>query len=222
MPSVDVLSVSENTLEFILPGLNSAPQDNRLVAISVLNGPLQATDLSAFTYVTDPTLSAIGSYNRTSQTLDKNDKKFYFNAGEVIGMQGKGLSADTHIRVNGKDVPNVVEERYQELSFVVPNNTVGVLNVEISNDGFAEDTIADTTLSVVLDGNKQLSDVSKVKQVGNNLFTFSNSEVRIYSIQDSTVPAFISKFDAGGVIRDIAVDGYDIAVLLADGATVHY
>src|SRR5690606_11742053 len=91
VPTRDILYRDENELRFRLPALAASPNSNLLVGLRLRQGGQEIFQAAALTYVADPRIDAAGEYNRTSGSLSVGNKRFHFNAGQIIGLQGRGF-----------------------------------------------------------------------------------------------------------------------------------
>ena len=215
----DVLYRDDNQIRFRLPGLLANPSSNRPVGVRVQQGSLELFRAAAITYVADPRIDQAGLYDRLSGTLAAQSKRFIFNAGEIIGLQGRGFGEATVVRVNGRQIADVRLERSDLLSFSVPQDHLGPLLVEVSNLGFVGDLASDASLRIELPVHKQLDGVSLYRRAGDLLLTATGRDVQLSSLRDGSTPQLLAKWQASGSLRDIALsDSY--AALLTDTAQV--
>jgi hypothetical protein len=212
----DILARHVNQLTFRLPGLAASPLNNRLVGVALRNGPIETFRAGRFTYVADPTLQAIGKYDQSRELFTPGLKTFLFNAGERFAIQGAGLSEHTRVRVNGNEASDVQVVRSDLISVAVPDNTLGSLNVEISNSDFGADSAFDESLTVELDFSRQLQLVDLKTRSGDLLATAYENEARLYSVRDSVVPLYLSKMEALGEISELALSAEYAALLSGD------
>ncbi len=104
-----------------------------LVGIEIRNGGLSASQRAAFTYIADPVIQAVGYYDRVNGEFNPNRQAFAFGASDYVAIQGTGLSPLTEIRINGKLATELRVESPTLISFRLPENTLGELNLSVSN-----------------------------------------------------------------------------------------
>ncbi|HAG93560.1 MAG TPA: hypothetical protein DCL78_05540, partial [Gammaproteobacteria bacterium] len=209
----DIIAISDTSISFLLPALLDAPAQNRLVGLTVANGSFEDFVAAAFTYVTNPNVSAIGSFDRSNDRFTASDKVFNYNAGEYIGIQGTGLGIGTRVRINGKEVSNLLVESASLISLPVPDNTIGQLIVEVSNTDFGEDTVTDTSLEIRYDAKIRISAAERAVRVNQLLATADANEVRLYSTRDGVIPLLLSKVAASDDVALMAMNASRIGVV---------
>ena len=215
--SNDVIAVHDDQLSFRVPGLSQSPSSNQVVGLSISNGDFEDFQPAAFTYIADPYIDAIGAYDRVKATFNPSQKHFLFNAGEVIGIQGRGLGEQTRIRINGREALQVRVENANLLSLVVPDNTLGKLYIEVSNGDYTDDTVFNENLEIEIANKSQLKNISLYERYSDLLATASANEVRLYSLRDSAQPQYLAKLQTAGEVNKLALSGSHIAVI--SGAT---
>ena len=178
-----VTSLEEDRLTFTAPALSASPANNLPVGLVVANGDLEAFQAGVYTYVADPIVEAIGEYRSSSGQVVQTDKRFLFNAGESIGVRGRGLGPMTQIRINGVLV-KVQQPAADTLVVPVPSDAIGTLSLEISNDGFNQDVVLNDELVVRFDGREKLRNVDLVARDGALLATTYGQDLRLYSVAD--------------------------------------
>ena len=215
-----IYSVSDTELTFMSPGLISADDGNRVVTIAVENDELKALQNAAFTYVANPEIEAIGTYDSVTNTLNALVQTFVYNGGEYIGVKGEGIGQQTRVRVNGTSINDIDVQNDGLISFQLPNNTLGTLHIELSNGDFSLDTDTSDALSVMLEANVQLQNIDQVSRDNSLMATSSGAELRLWSLFDGAVPQLISVFDAGGEVAEISMDNGYLAVLVGSRSDV--
>ncbi|MGB1059710.1 MAG: Ig-like domain-containing protein, partial [Ketobacter sp.] len=161
----------------------------------------------------NPNVSAIGSFDRSNDRFTASDKVFNYNAGEYIGIQGTGLGIGTRVRINGKEVSNLLVESASLISLPVPDNTIGQLIVEVSNTDFGEDTVTDTSLEIRYDAKIRISAAERAVRVNQLLATADANEVRLYSTRDGVIPLLLSKVAASDDVALMAMNASRIGVV---------
>jgi hypothetical protein len=205
VPANDILYRDEYELRFRVPGLAASPSSNLLVGLRLRQGGQESFQAAAMTYVADPQIDKSGQYNRLSGVLSSSAKRFTFNAGEFIGLQGRGFGEATQVRVNERLLADVRLERADLLSFVVPDDTLGTLRVEVSNQGFASDIAVDSSMRIDLPGQRQLDGSSLFRRHADLLLTASSRDVQLFSLRDSSKPQLLARWTSSADIRDIAL-----------------
>ncbi|MDA8142310.1 MAG: Ig-like domain-containing protein, partial [Desulfobacteraceae bacterium] len=212
VPAADITSRSDTELTFILPALEQSPEENLLVGVTVANGRLTHFQDAMFTYVADPVIDAIGSFELLASKFDSTAKRFLFNAGERAAVRGKGLSLDTQLTVNGKPAQQVTMPDAHTLSFVIPNDTVGPLIVAVSNMGRFTDSPVDRVINqelvVQMQATQQLSgDYPYVARSGDLLLLAGGQKATLATTRDSATPVVLAEIQVGGQIRGAALSG---------------
>ncbi|HLD68355.1 MAG TPA: IPT/TIG domain-containing protein, partial [Pseudomonas sp.] len=213
----DILYRDESEVRLRIPGLAASPANNLLVGLRLRQGGQEAFQAAALTYVADPQLDKSGTYNRLTGVLSAGAKQLIFNAGETIGLQGRGFGEATQVRVNGRLLADVRLERADLLSFVAPQDTLGTLQIEVSNQGFVSDTARDASLRIELPAQRQLDNTKLFSRQGELLLTASLRDVQLFSLRDGSKPQLLARLQSAADLRDIALgDGY--AALLDNNA----
>ena len=131
--NIDIVRHHDNEIVFKLPALNDAPDANRVVGLSLSDGVMETFRAAAFTYIADPVIREVGAYDKLSQRLDQAQHRFLFNAGQTVAIRGEGLSEFTSVLINGQAANNLSLEEAGLLSFTLPSETLGQLDISVSN-----------------------------------------------------------------------------------------
>jgi len=157
----NITSVNNNQLSFTLPALESSPADNLLMGVTVHNGLLHASKRAAFTYIADPQITSIGAYDRVDNIFTPTIHRFVFNGQEIAAISGTGFSSFTKVTINGDIADDVILENANLISFRLPENTLGQLNVSVSNDPEEADLFTNNELSIELAFEPQIASLDQ-------------------------------------------------------------
>jgi len=220
VPADQIINRTDSEMAFILPALDSAPVENRLVGIAVANGFLQDFKAGQFTYVTDPVIESIGQFNPVTTAIYPADQRFLFNAGEYAAVRGSGLNVLSRITVNGRPAREVTVVDSRTLSFRVPDDTVGPLTVAVSNliGGTAQvsDTATNTDLRLEFESSLQVRDKALLLARHADLMLLYDHrfekgveyfEARLDTTRDGTAPVFLARIPLNAEVHAMALSG---------------
>ena len=173
-----------------------------------------------FTFVTDPTIERLGSYNRETGSLNDGDRVFLFNAGEFVAVRGQGLSPFTSVRINDKPVTDLRVEDQETLSFQVPDDTIGSLVLEISNDPAGVDTRTDASLAIRFEGARRLTASSIVRRAGQLLFAADGTKAQLFGVSDGATPVLLSTLGVTDDVVDAALSGEYLVLITGAASTI--
>ena len=216
--AAEFVSHHANQITIAAPGLSIAPTENRVVGLRLDTGELSDFRAAAFTYVADPEILQIGSYDAESGEFSYGDQRFAYNQSEMIGMRGNGLTESTRVYVNDAPSGSVELIDRDKLVFAVPDNVLGPLTISLSNHPDGVDRIDNTELNVLLRAELQLSSQDAIARHGHLLLTQRRSgndplQISLYSTRDSAIPVLLSSFTLEENITDIALtDQYFVLV----------
>ncbi|PCJ97895.1 MAG: hypothetical protein COA42_24470, partial [Alteromonadaceae bacterium] len=137
-------------IRFVAPSTTVSIEANRAVGLRLESGIVNNFLDAAFTYIADPEVLQIGAFVSETNSIDTSVQRFNYNSGAVIGIAGRGLSNITDVRVNGKLASKLSLESTGLLRFQLPDDTVGPLEVSLSNIPSRNDEIVDSSLEIVL------------------------------------------------------------------------
>ncbi|NQZ10855.1 MAG: IPT/TIG domain-containing protein, partial [Algicola sp.] len=216
----DVQLVDQHQIKFTAPALSVRPDENRLVGIAVANGEgnglLNDFKAASFTYVTDPQIQTIGLINSGAQ-------HFVFNSGETIELSGPGLNGFTQVRVNGKTAVNLSVVDHRTLSFTLPDQTIGQLDVEVFNDASQIDLVNNDELVIEFNGQSQLSNVDHFTRfddlllVAKNHSSGTDARIELLATRGSSTPATLASVDTTVATKALSIDTRYFAVLDVNG-----
>ncbi|MGD8863559.1 MAG: IPT/TIG domain-containing protein, partial [Myxococcales bacterium] len=212
----EVLSATGDELRFLLPALSEAPEGDRLVGLRVANGALESFQAARFTYVADPVLELVGQYRPLTGELDDHDDRFLFNAGERIGLRGRGLNRATTVQVNGRPASDLRVIDSRTLSLQVPDDTLGPLTLTVQNPGSpAVATNTETSVQLDVDVSRYSPGGIIWRQHGPLLALAEGETITLMSVRDGLDPVPLSSVDAGTAVQDLALGERYLMVLLA-------
>lgn len=214
--------LSEQQIRFRLPALDQAPQSNRLVGIEVRNGALSDAVHAAFTYITDPVITTIGRFDSVDDEIESQVQRFSFNSAELVGVIGEGFSPLTQLHINGRLANDVEFTDPDRLSFRLPENTLGELEIVISNIAVDIDGAENRDLIIELESRRHIDSVNSHRRSGDLLLTWRNSvnsaSWNLWSTRDSVSPLSLATGALSGQIEDATLNGrYLVFIVSANG-----
>ncbi|MEJ2062636.1 MAG: IPT/TIG domain-containing protein, partial [Reinekea sp.] len=161
----DVISLSDDRLQVIVPGNADAEDHNLSVAVTVANGNRENRLFGAYTYIARPTILRIGTYTVSTGKVNYADRRVEFNAGEYLAIDASGLSSITRVKINDQWASDVSILDEDTLLVRVPINQLGALSIQLINAQEASNRLAtmasvlhSTTLSTGVSSDYALSD----------------------------------------------------------------
>jgi hypothetical protein len=217
VPQADVSYISEQKLRFKLPKLANMPLENRLVGIKLTQDELSSFLDGAFTYVTDPSIQAIGRYDEAGERVLAYDQQFYLNENAAIGIEGRGFSPSTRIYVNERLASQVRLVKHDLLVFDLPSSTLGDLKVRVENGELAAQSVSDTSLAIILSDEVALKGQKLVVSDGDILAGLAASQQRVtlYKRQNQRMLP-LAALDFTMQVTDLALSERYLTVLQAD------
>ncbi|MCG8591782.1 MAG: IPT/TIG domain-containing protein, partial [Proteobacteria bacterium] len=213
----DLVRRSDDELAFVVPPLPELPAENRLVGLRVANGLLSQFRPAAFTYVTDPAIERIGRFDAASGTFTPADRRFAFNSGATLAIEGPGLASISRLEVNGRPATGVriVDER--RIAFDLPDDTLGTLTVAVSNQPDESDLVANRNARIGIDTRALTvsGSVGEIQRAGPLLLLTASNTAQLFSTQGGPTPVLLSRIDTGSSIRAAGLSGR--RVVLATG-----
>lgn len=160
-------------------------------------------------------IDQIGTYIPNTNLFSPDNHIVKYNAGEYLAIQGTGLNAISRIRINGKPAPEVTVQGPRLISFRVPDNTIGTLDVSVSNLPTGSDAVSNKSIRVDIEAQRQLSLLaSQTSRAGDLLMLAGQTEVggpyqaKIYTTADGPTPVLLATIDFGSEqIHAIALSG---------------
>lgn len=193
-----IISVQKDQMTFRVPKLRAPPEENKVAGITLSNGLMSTFRAGRFTYVAEPNIQAIGAYNRTTNILNSSNHRVLYNAGEHLAIQGTGLNAITQIYINGKSAIDSKIEGPNLISFRAPENTVGTLNIEVSNLPNKADSVTNTSISVDLESQKWIKHERNSYRADDLLLLTNDTSAKLFTTADGPSPVLLSEFDFEG------------------------
>ena len=180
--------------------------------MSVSNGSLSSFVPGEFIITADPRIDAIGQFDKANGRLDPNDDQLIFNAGEYLAIRGAGLYPSTKVMINGKTVLDLEVEDSRMLSFRVPDNTVGNLNITISNQDNNEDEVESNELEIYLEASKRLSYGNQIARCKDLLLITKSkkpplvgNKAQLMTTRDGVYPVVLSEMNFDIPIKQSAL-----------------
>ncbi|RFA32308.1 hypothetical protein CAL65_20010 [Alkalilimnicola ehrlichii] len=195
-----IVSLTADEVRFRLPRLDSRPTDNRLVGLEVRNGAMSDFRAGAFTYVAEPSIEQIGTFEPLADGFNPYQHRLLYQSDQRVAIVGEGLGPMTRITANGLPVRDVRLEGADMLSFLLPENLLGPVSLEVGNMHNGLDAISNDSLSVGLGPVSQLRGVRASDRAG-DLLLVAGSTPELYTTRDGAAPVFLSvlEWDGAGV-----------------------
>ncbi|PMG39257.1 IPT/TIG domain-containing protein [Shewanella sp. 10N.286.52.B9] len=219
----NITYISDEKLTFKLPALSNMPTENRLVGLKVSQGALTSFMDGVFTYVTDPTIKAIGRYDVDNQEVLANEQQFYLNENTEVAIQGDGFSPYTRIYINGAAASNVRLIEHDLLVFDLPLSTIGQLTVKVENSDVDNQSIIDSSLNIILSDNVVLSNQSIISASGDIIAAFESidNKVTLYKRQEQRLIP-LTQFEVTSPITHLALSKRHLTVLQSNKTLAVY
>ncbi|MCW9016923.1 MAG: IPT/TIG domain-containing protein, partial [Kangiellaceae bacterium] len=215
--STTVNFVSENQITAVVPALENSPAENRLVGLSVHNEISFDFKPASYTYVADPRIDAIGTFDTANRQLDPSKQKFLFNANEYLAIEGAGLNSFTSVEINGQPAANVEVVNDRTISMPVPANTIGTLEIALFNEVNEVDKVVNSQLTIEFDVESHLSGINAFARYKDFAAMVKGDQLKLYITNGSSTPSLISDIEFDKTVKSLVMHENYIAVLDSDG-----
>jgi hypothetical protein len=201
-----VIAVTPTRLRFRLPPLSQSPADNLVVGVGVRNGAFSDALPVAFTYIADPLIARIGAYDRIEDVFSPDITRFAFNDRDIVAIEGSGFSELTRVSINGEPAEDVILERPGLLSFRLPANTIGRLDVSVTNVAGELDLVTTDELLIELIGETRLTNVTRMYRYEDLLLLLDAGHTwKLMTTAETVSPQLLATGRLPGPIIDAAL-----------------
>jgi hypothetical protein len=203
----------DNEISFSVPALAVSPTENRVIGMRLDTGSVKSFQAAAYTYIADPHIIAIGQYDPVSDLLQPGDHSLLANNGDFVAIEGSGLSASTRVFVNGDQITDVQLVNESRISFRMPDDYLGNIEIALSNDPDGVDRVINTDIQVRLSGRHKLGGVRRFERHEDLLLVIEDKRddepyrVSLYSTRDSDIPTYLSTIELDEAVNAGTLNG---------------